>query len=67
MTVAFTNQNLDDYAAKVARMTDAELGAEGRRMRKMVYPRVVSGTGPSSFKSKLQICRKEYRKRHPKP
>ena len=34
MTVAFTNQNLDEYAAKVASMTDAELAVEGRRMRR---------------------------------
>lgn len=65
MTVAFTNQNLDDYAAKVAEMTDDELMVEGQQMHKIVYPRVVSGTGPSVFECKLEICRAEYRKRFP--
>ena len=66
MTVASTNQNLDEYAAKVAEMTDDELMIEGQQMHKMVYPRMVSGTGPSAFELKLEICRAEYRKRHPK-
>ena len=66
MTVAFTNQNLEDYAARVASMTDDELMVEGQQLHKMVYRRMVSGTGPSSFELKLEICRKEYRKRHPK-
>ena len=63
MTAAFTNQNLDEYAAKVASMTDEELKAEGRRLHKIVYPRVVSGTGPSVFERKLELCRAEYRRR----
>lgn len=66
MAVAFTSEDLTKYAATVASMTDEELLAEGRQMHKMVYPRVVSGTGPSVFERKLEICRAEYRKRHPK-
>lgn len=56
--------NLSAYAEVVSKMTDEELQAEGRGLRKLVYPKRVSGTGPSSFELRLEICRKEWRRRH---
>jgi hypothetical protein len=58
--------NLVGYAERVAEMSDAALLAEGKEIRKLVYPRRVSATGPSSFELRLEICRKEWRRRHPK-
>jgi len=58
--------NLTAYAERVAEMTDDELLDEGKQLRKVVYPKRISGTGPSSFELRLEICRKEWRRRHPK-
>jgi hypothetical protein len=56
--------NLSAYAEQVSKMTDEEMQTEGRALRKLVYPKRVSGTGPSSFELRLEICRKEWRRRH---
>jgi len=56
--------NLSAYAEQVSKMTDEELQAEGRGLRKFVYPKRVSGTGPSAFELRLEVCRKEWRRRH---
>ena len=58
--------NLAAYAERVENMTDDELLAEGKDIRKLVYPRRVSATGPSSFELRLEICRQEWRRRHPR-
>jgi hypothetical protein len=58
--------NLSAYAEQASKMTDAELQAEGQAMRKLVYPKRVSGTGKSSFELRLEICREEWRRRHPR-
>jgi hypothetical protein len=57
--------NLAAYAERVEKMTDDELSAEGKDIRRLVYPKRVSATGPSSFELRLGICRKEWRRRHP--
>ena len=57
--------NLSAYAEQVSKMTDEELqAAEGRGLRKFVYPKRASGTGPSAFELRLEVCRKEWRRRH---
>jgi hypothetical protein len=61
-----TEFDLSVYAEAVSKMTDAELSAEGQEMRKLVYPKRISGTGPSAFEMRLEICRKEWRRRHPR-
>jgi len=55
--------NLSAYAEQVSKMTDEELSAEGQEMRKLVYPERISGTGPSSFEPRLEICRQEWKRR----
>jgi hypothetical protein len=64
--IAESGFNLAAYAERVAKMSNAELLAEGKEMRKLVYPRRISAPGPSSFYLRLEICRKEWRQRHPR-
>jgi hypothetical protein len=59
-----TDFNLSVYAEQVSKMSDEQLCAEGQEMRKLVYPKRISGTGPSSFELRLEICREEWRRRH---
>lgn len=61
-----TDFNPSAYAEQVSKMTDEELLAEGKDLRKLVYPKRISGTGPSSFETRLKICRKEWKRRNPK-
>ena len=64
--IANSDFNLVAYAERVAEMTDDELSEEGKQLRKVIYPKRISGTGPSSFGLRLDICRKEWRRRHPR-
>jgi hypothetical protein len=47
--ISSTEFNLSVYAERVSKMTDEELSAEGQEMRKLVYPKRISGTDPSAF------------------
>jgi hypothetical protein len=58
--------NLSAYAEHVSKMTDEELQAEGGGLRKLVYPRRISGTSLSAFELRLDVCRKEWRRRYPR-
>ena len=49
---------------RVAEMSDEGLLEEGKQLRKVVYPKRILGTGPSSFALRLEICRKEWRRRN---
>lgn len=64
--IADSGFNLAAYAERVAEMTDDELLEEGNELRRVVYPKRISGTGPSSFELRLEICRREWRRRHPR-
>ena len=57
--VANSDFNFAAYAERVAEMTDDELSVEGKQLRRLVYPKGESGTGPSSFELRLEICREE--------
>lgn len=63
--IANSDFNLTAYSVRVAQMTDVELLEEGNQLREVVYPKRISGTGPSSFELRLNICREEWRRRHP--
>jgi len=57
--VANSDFNFAAYAERVAETTDDELSEEGKQLRRLVYPKRESGTGPSSFELRLEICREE--------
>ena len=57
--VANSDFNFAAYAERVAEMTDDELSEEGKQLRRLVYPKRESGTWPSSFEFRLEICREE--------
>ena len=57
--VANSDFNFAAYAERVAEMTDDELSEEGKQLRRLVYAKRESGTGPSSSELRLEICRED--------
>lgn len=47
--IANSDFNLVAYAEPVAELTDDELTDKGKQLRRLVYPKRISGTGRSSF------------------
>jgi hypothetical protein len=66
LEIAFKPFDFEEYKITLTKMTDEELVAEGKKLRPLVYPRVVSAR-PSAFDLQYEACREEWRKRHPKP
>jgi len=65
MEISLRPFEIEEYRKRVREMTDAQLLAEGKVLRNLVYPKTVSSR-PSAFELQLDICREEWRRRNPK-
>jgi hypothetical protein len=64
-----TPVDLHELQVKLARMSDAELTAHGKQLRRLLFPKMVSGTGYAHRKAweiEYEEARAEWRRRHPK-
>ena len=62
--IGFREFSEDDYRKFIQTLSDEELVKAVKRLR-ILCGDVVTPT-PSTFERQLEICRKEYRRRHPK-
>jgi hypothetical protein len=62
--IGFREFSEDDYRKFIQTLSDEKLVQLGKTLRRLVYPKMVGQ--PSAFERKLELCRKEYRRRHPK-
>jgi hypothetical protein len=62
--------DLRELHIKLARMSESELIAYGQQLRRLIFPRMVSGIKGKSSRSNWEIeyeqARAEWRRRHPK-
>jgi hypothetical protein len=62
--IGFREFSEDEYRNFIQTLPDEKLVQEGKKLRSLVYPKTVGQ--PSVFRRQLELCREEYRRRHPK-
>jgi hypothetical protein len=65
MEISLKPFEIEEYRKRVREMADDQLTREGKLLRNLVYPKMVSVT-KSAFEIQYDICREEWRRRHKK-
>ena len=64
--IAFREFDPDEYRRFIQTLSDEELIKTGKRLRFLSGNGKIVTTMPCAFYEQLKICRKEYRRRHPR-